>query len=50
MGSFGPVSPDPFPNAPEITKANNANPITRIKKKDRCLILPSMAMLLVFLY
>ena len=50
MGSFGPASPDPFPKAPEITKANKASPITKIKKIDRCLILPSMAIRMVFLY
>ena len=48
MGSEGPVSPAPFPNTPEIIKANNASPMIRIRKKDFCLILPNIAIVWVF--
>ena len=43
IGSFDVSSEFPFPRAPEITKANNASPITIIRNIDFSLILPNKA-------
>ena len=46
IGSEGDELSIPFVKTPEITKANNAKPITRIKKNDLCLICPSTAIII----
>jgi hypothetical protein len=48
MGSLAPELEE-FPSkTPEITKAKSAIPITSIKKMERCLIFPKMAIIAFF--
>ena len=48
MGSLVPELEE-FPSkTPEITKAKSAIPITSIKKMERCLIFPKMAIIAFF--
>jgi hypothetical protein len=48
MGSVGPVFEEFPSNTPDITNAKSAIPITRIKKMERCLIFPKMAIVAIF--
>ena len=47
IGLFKISSELPVPKAPEITNANNASPITIIRKIDFSRILPNIATLII---